>query len=154
FPRAPHRDHELVSRGNPGHRPGSAQSGEELGEKRILDGVPGGRLVRREATRQLHASAEGARRRFTSVLLHDVVDADVSPGGAAGGGAQGAGRAQSAVILRAHQAGRPADRRGCERTAQRDVPGVTIKLGVVALAGTDNGGTYQYTLSTLQALRH
>jgi glycosyltransferase involved in cell wall biosynthesis len=31
---------------------------------------------------------------------------------------------------------------------------VTIKLGVLALAGTDNGGTYQYTLSTLQALRH
>lgn len=28
------------------------------------------------------------------------------------------------------------------------------KLGVIALAGTDNGGTYQYTLSTLQALRH
>jgi glycosyltransferase involved in cell wall biosynthesis len=34
------------------------------------------------------------------------------------------------------------------------VPGVTTKLGVVALAGPDNGGTYQYTLSTLQALRH
>jgi glycosyltransferase involved in cell wall biosynthesis len=31
---------------------------------------------------------------------------------------------------------------------------VTIKLGVLALAGTDNGGTYQYTLSMLQALRH
>ncbi|MGA2287880.1 glycosyltransferase family 4 protein [Bradyrhizobium sp.] len=31
---------------------------------------------------------------------------------------------------------------------------MTIKLGVVALAGPDNGGTYQYTLSTLQALRH
>jgi glycosyltransferase involved in cell wall biosynthesis len=28
------------------------------------------------------------------------------------------------------------------------------KLGVIALAGTDNGGTYQYTLSMLQALRH
>jgi len=25
------------------------------------------------------------------------------------------------------------------------------KLGVIALAGTDNGGTYQYTLSMLQA---
>jgi glycosyltransferase involved in cell wall biosynthesis len=34
------------------------------------------------------------------------------------------------------------------------VPGVTTKLGVVVLAGPDNGGTYQYTLSTLQALRH
>jgi glycosyltransferase involved in cell wall biosynthesis len=34
------------------------------------------------------------------------------------------------------------------------VPGVTTRLGVVALAGPDNGGTYQYTLSTLQALRH
>jgi glycosyltransferase involved in cell wall biosynthesis len=31
---------------------------------------------------------------------------------------------------------------------------VTIKLGVVALARAENGGTYQYTLSTLQALRH
>jgi glycosyltransferase involved in cell wall biosynthesis len=31
---------------------------------------------------------------------------------------------------------------------------VTTRLGVVALAGPDNGGTYQYTLSTLQALRH
>jgi glycosyltransferase involved in cell wall biosynthesis len=31
---------------------------------------------------------------------------------------------------------------------------VTIKLGVLALAGPDNGGTYQYTLSMLQALRH
>ena len=31
---------------------------------------------------------------------------------------------------------------------------VTIKLGVVALAGPDNGGTYQYTLSMLQALQH
>lgn len=31
---------------------------------------------------------------------------------------------------------------------------MTIKLGVLALAGPDNGGTYQYTLSTLQALRH
>jgi glycosyltransferase involved in cell wall biosynthesis len=28
------------------------------------------------------------------------------------------------------------------------------RLGVIALAGTNNGGTYQYTLSTLQALRH
>ncbi len=28
------------------------------------------------------------------------------------------------------------------------------KLGVIALAGPDNGGTYQYTLSMLQALRH
>jgi Glycosyltransferase Family 4 len=34
------------------------------------------------------------------------------------------------------------------------VPGVTTKLGVIALAGPDHGGTYQYTLSTLQALRH
>jgi glycosyltransferase involved in cell wall biosynthesis len=31
---------------------------------------------------------------------------------------------------------------------------VAIKLGVLALAGPDNGGTYQYTLSMLQALRH
>jgi glycosyltransferase involved in cell wall biosynthesis len=31
---------------------------------------------------------------------------------------------------------------------------VTIKLGVLALAGPENGGTYQYTLSVLQALRH
>jgi glycosyltransferase involved in cell wall biosynthesis len=31
---------------------------------------------------------------------------------------------------------------------------VTIKLGVLALAGPDNGGTYQYTLSMLQALQH
>jgi glycosyltransferase involved in cell wall biosynthesis len=31
---------------------------------------------------------------------------------------------------------------------------LTIKLGVLALAGPDNGGTYQYTLSVLQALRH
>jgi glycosyltransferase involved in cell wall biosynthesis len=31
---------------------------------------------------------------------------------------------------------------------------VTIKLGVLALAGPDNGGTYQYTLSMLQALRY
>src|ERR1700688_2435457 len=31
---------------------------------------------------------------------------------------------------------------------------VTIKLGVLALAGPANGGTYQYTLSMLQALRH
>lgn len=31
---------------------------------------------------------------------------------------------------------------------------MTARLGVVALAGPDNGGTYQYTLSTLQALRH
>lgn len=31
---------------------------------------------------------------------------------------------------------------------------MTTRLGVVALAGPDNGGTYQYTLSTLQALRH
>jgi len=31
---------------------------------------------------------------------------------------------------------------------------VTIRLGVVALAGPRNGGTYQYSLSMLQALRH
>jgi glycosyltransferase involved in cell wall biosynthesis len=31
---------------------------------------------------------------------------------------------------------------------------VTIKLGVLALAGPGHGGTYQYTLSMLQALRH
>ena len=31
---------------------------------------------------------------------------------------------------------------------------MTIKLGVLALAGPDNGGTYQYTLSLLQALQH
>lgn len=31
---------------------------------------------------------------------------------------------------------------------------MTIKLGVIALAGPDNGGTYQYTLSMLQALHH
>ena len=31
---------------------------------------------------------------------------------------------------------------------------MTIKLGVVALAGPANGGTYQYTLSMLQALRY
>jgi glycosyltransferase involved in cell wall biosynthesis len=31
---------------------------------------------------------------------------------------------------------------------------VTIKLGVLVLAGPDNGGTYQYTLSMLQALHH
>jgi glycosyltransferase involved in cell wall biosynthesis len=31
---------------------------------------------------------------------------------------------------------------------------VTTKLGVIALAGPQNGGTYQYTLSMLQALRH
>jgi glycosyltransferase involved in cell wall biosynthesis len=31
---------------------------------------------------------------------------------------------------------------------------LTIKLGVLALAGPANGGTYQYTLSTLQALQH
>jgi glycosyltransferase involved in cell wall biosynthesis len=31
---------------------------------------------------------------------------------------------------------------------------VTTRLGVVALAGPRNGGTYQYTLSTLHALRH
>jgi glycosyltransferase involved in cell wall biosynthesis len=34
------------------------------------------------------------------------------------------------------------------------VANVTIKLGVLALAGPDNGGTYQYTLSMLQALQH
>jgi glycosyltransferase involved in cell wall biosynthesis len=34
------------------------------------------------------------------------------------------------------------------------VANVTIKLGVLALAGPDNGGTYQYTLSMLQALKH
>ena len=31
---------------------------------------------------------------------------------------------------------------------------MTIKLGVVALAGPNNGGTYQYTLSMLQALQY
>jgi glycosyltransferase involved in cell wall biosynthesis len=31
---------------------------------------------------------------------------------------------------------------------------LTIKLGVLALAGPDNGGTYQYTLSMLQGLKH
>jgi glycosyltransferase involved in cell wall biosynthesis len=31
---------------------------------------------------------------------------------------------------------------------------VTIKLGVIALSRPDYGGTYQYTLSTLQALQH
>ena len=31
---------------------------------------------------------------------------------------------------------------------------MTIRLGVLVLAGPDNGGTYQYTLSMLQALRH
>lgn len=31
---------------------------------------------------------------------------------------------------------------------------MTTRLGVLALAGPDNGGTYQYTLSMLQALRH
>ena len=32
--------------------------------------------------------------------------------------------------------------------------GVATKLGVVALAGPDNGGTYQYTLSMLHGLQH
>jgi glycosyltransferase involved in cell wall biosynthesis len=31
---------------------------------------------------------------------------------------------------------------------------VTAKLGVIVLAGPDNGGTYQYTLSMLQGLHH
>jgi glycosyltransferase involved in cell wall biosynthesis len=31
---------------------------------------------------------------------------------------------------------------------------VTEKLGVIVLAGPDNGGTYQYTLSMLQGLQH
>ena len=31
---------------------------------------------------------------------------------------------------------------------------MTTRLGVVVLAGPENGGTYQYTLSTLQALRY
>lgn len=31
---------------------------------------------------------------------------------------------------------------------------MTTKLGVIALAAAEHGGTYQYTLSTLQALRH
>jgi glycosyltransferase involved in cell wall biosynthesis len=31
---------------------------------------------------------------------------------------------------------------------------VTIKLGVIVLAGPENGGTYQYTLSMLQGLQH
>src|ERR1700691_1990814 len=45
---------------------------------------------------------------------------------------------------------------GAQRHHSRSdgVPSVTIKLGVLALAGPDNGGTYQYTLSMLQALRH
>jgi len=34
------------------------------------------------------------------------------------------------------------------------VPGVTTRLGVVALAGPDHGGTYQYTLSMLHGLQH
>jgi glycosyltransferase involved in cell wall biosynthesis len=34
------------------------------------------------------------------------------------------------------------------------VPGVTTRLGVLALAAPENGGTYQYTLSMLEALRH
>lgn len=34
------------------------------------------------------------------------------------------------------------------------MPGVATKLGVVALAGPDNGGTYQYTLSMLHGLQH
>jgi glycosyltransferase involved in cell wall biosynthesis len=34
------------------------------------------------------------------------------------------------------------------------VGNVKVKLGVVALAGSDNGGTYQYTLAVLQALQH
>ena len=32
--------------------------------------------------------------------------------------------------------------------------GVTIRLGVLALAGPDHGGTYQYTLSMLHGLQH
>jgi glycosyltransferase involved in cell wall biosynthesis len=40
------------------------------------------------------------------------------------------------------------------RSLYDGVSRVTIKLGVLALAGRDNGGTYQYTLSMLQALRH
>ena len=31
---------------------------------------------------------------------------------------------------------------------------MTEKLGVIVLAGPDNGGTYQYTLSMLQGLKH
>ena len=31
---------------------------------------------------------------------------------------------------------------------------MTIKLGVIAHATPDNGGSYQYTLSMLQALQH
>jgi glycosyltransferase involved in cell wall biosynthesis len=41
-----------------------------------------------------------------------------------------------------------------DATSFHGVTNVTIKLGVIALAGTDNGGTYQYTLSVLQALSH
>ena len=39
-------------------------------------------------------------------------------------------------------------------TVFEGVADVKIKLGVLALAGPENGGTYQYTLSVLQALRH
>jgi len=49
------------------------------------------------------------------------------------------------------------DRTGIEagpRLPSGGVADVTIKLGVLALAKPENGGTYQYTLSTLQALRH
>ena len=31
---------------------------------------------------------------------------------------------------------------------------MTTRLGVLVLARPENGGTYQYTLSMLQALRH
>ena len=31
---------------------------------------------------------------------------------------------------------------------------MTIKLGVLVLAGPDNGGTYQYSLSVLQSLKY
>jgi glycosyltransferase involved in cell wall biosynthesis len=45
-------------------------------------------------------------------------------------------------------------RRAIGNSSFDGVADVTIKLGVLVLAGPDNGGTYQYTLSMLQALQH
>jgi glycosyltransferase involved in cell wall biosynthesis len=53
-------------------------------------------------------------------------------------------------LLHSRRIGSPSN----ETTLFYGVANVTIKLGVIALASPDHGGTYQYTLSMLQALRH
>src|SRR5205085_11438970 len=99
FSRTPGRDHGLVHLGDCNYRACPAQSGEELGQKRVLDGLPGGGLVWGIRQGRVHARAQEPRYRFPSLLLADVVPSNVPADTPSGRGRETADRPESAVLL-------------------------------------------------------